>query len=257
MSVSCIEELGGLKYLVVGSGLYGSVIAERIASQLNEKVLVIDKRGNTGGNAHARIDEKTGIELHTFGSHIFHTKNKRVWDYLNRFTSFNSYRHRVFISHQGETYPMPIGLQTINQFFRKNFRPFEAEQFVNSQIDRARYANPANLEEKAISLIGEPLYRAFIEGYTKKQWNRSPRELPAGIITRLPVRFSYNSEYFTDPWQGIPAQGYGHLFDSLLAHPNITVQTGVSYHDIKHMIPCGCKIVYTGMPDELLDYRFG
>lgn len=250
-------DLTGLKFVVVGAGLFGSVVAERIASQLGEQVLVIDQRPHSGGNAHAAIDPETGIETHTYGSHIFHTSIARVWEYVSGFMSLNSYRHRVFTMHRGEVFPMPIGLQTINQFFRQTLRPCEVEAFIRRQASLPSDAVPANLEEKAISLIGEPLYRAFIEGYTKKQWGKSPALLPADIITRLPVRHSYNADYFSDPWQGIPADGYQALFDRLLDHHHITLRLGVSYHDIAHLAPADCTVIYTGIPDELFDYKYG
>lgn len=251
------SNLTGLKYLVVGAGLFGSVVAERIATQLKEKVLVIDQRKHTGGNAHAAIDAESGIETHTYGSHIFHTRLEHVWNYINRFTSFNNYRHRIFTMHKGQAFPMPIGLQTINQFYSRTLKPYEVEEFIRDQIPPGTSNHPQNLEEKAISQIGEPLYRALIEGYTKKQWGKSPSLLPADIINRLPVRHSYNSDYFSDPYQGIPSKGYQAMFDALLSHPNIELQLGVSYSDISSQIPVDCTVVYTGIPDALFDYRYG
>ncbi|MDH3068342.1 UDP-galactopyranose mutase [Akkermansia sp. N21169] len=247
----------GLKYLVVGSGLYGAVMAERLASQLGERVLVIDKRPNPGGNCHSSFDPETGIEIHTYGSHIFHTSQEKVWDYINCFTSFTPYRHFVQTVYRGQVYPMPISLATINSFFRSAMGPDEAQRFIENEIATLSIDNPVNLEEKAISLIGPSLYHAFIKGYTAKQWEKSPRELPSDIITRLPVRFNYNTNYFNDPWQGLPVDGYSAMFEKLLAHSNIEVRTGIDFKDIRSQVPSDCTVIYTGMIDEYFDNCFG
>jgi UDP-galactopyranose mutase len=247
----------GLKYLVVGSGFFGTVMAERIASVCNERVVVIEKRSHIGGNSFSEIDSATGIECHKYGSHIFHTNNLKVWNYINRFTEFNPYQHKVLTEHNGHVYPMPIGLMTINSFFGLCLKPFEADEFFHSEIAQAGITNPINLEEKAISLIGERLYNAFIKGYTQKQWGREPRELPPDIITRLPVRSSYNINYFNDPWQGIPLGGYHKLFERMLSHSNIEVQLNTDYFLIRDQIPADCIVVFTGMVDQLFDYQYG
>lgn len=247
----------GLKYLVVGSGFFGSVIAERIARDKNEKVLVIDKRPHIGGNSHSEIDNETGIECHTYGSHIFHASNEKVWRYINRFCTFNSYRHKVLTRYKSKIYQMPINLHTINAFYEKNLCPGEAENFMKSEIAREGIRNPVNLEEKAISLIGRPLYEALIKGYTTKQWDTDPKKLPANIITRLPVRYNYKSDYFDDPWQGIPSEGYHAIFKKMLADPNIEVHLGTDFFDVRRLIPGTCKIIYTGPIDRFFDFKFG
>lgn len=246
-----------LKFLVVGAGFSGSVIAERIASVLNAKVLVIDSKTHIGGNSFSETDSNTGIECHRYGSHIFHTSSKHVWNYVSRFTDFNSYQHKVLTTYQGHVYPMPINLKTVNDFYGLNLKPYEAQQFIYQEAGKAGIVNPRNLEEKAISLIGEKLYAAFIRGYTKKQWECDPKELPPEIITRLPVRSNYNADYFQDPFQGIPRDGYGTLFRNLLNHPNIEVHLGVNFFEIRNQIPASCKIIYTGMVDQFFDYCFG
>jgi UDP-galactopyranose mutase len=246
-----------VKNIVVGAGIWGCVIAERIASQLDEDVLVIDRRKHGGGNCHSQIDEKTGIEWHVYGTHIFHTKNREVWEYINRFTAFNTYRHKVLTLHGGKMYPMPIGLETINSFYGMLLRPFEAEAFIRAEAAKEGIQTPANLEEKAISLIGRPLYEAFIKGYTEKQWNKPARELPADIITRLPVRANYTFDYFNDPWQGLPLEGYGKLFDNLLRHKRIALKLGLDYADIAPSLPAACRVFYSGAIDEFFDYRLG
>jgi UDP-galactopyranose mutase len=252
-----MKRFEGLKYLVVGSGLFGSVMAERIANVCGEKVVVIEKRDHIGGNSYSEIDSSTGIECHKYGSHIFHTCNRKVWDYINRFTEFNTYQHKVLIEHSGQVYAMPIGLMTINSYYDLCLKPFEAEAFINQEISQANITEPMNLEEKAISLIGEKLYNAFIKGYTQKQWGRDPKELPAEIITRLPVRSSYNINYFNDPWQGIPLEGYTKLFERILSHNNIEIQLSTDYFLIRDQIPEDCKVVFTGMIDQLFNYKYG
>lgn len=250
-------ELEACRYLIVGAGLWGCVLAERIATCLGKKVLIIDKRMHSGGNCHSAPDEETGIECHLYGTHIFHTKERRVWDYLCRFTSFNTYRHRVITQYGNKFYQMPIGLATINAFYGINLRPYEAERFIAEEAGKENISQPANLEEKAVSLIGRPLYEAFIKGYTWKQWNTPPDKLPADIITRLPVRTDYNPEYFNDYWQGLPSGGYHALFDSLLTHPNISLHLGVEYADIAAGLRPGCRIFYSGPLDAFFDYRLG
>jgi len=163
--------------VVVGSGLFGLTVAEQAAGR-GLDVVVLDRRDHVGGNAWSDIDPATGIEVHRYGAHLFHTSNARVWDYVNRFTSFTSYQHRVWTVHGGEVFPLPINLGTVNQFFRANLGPAEAAALVAEQAAELT-GEPANLEEKAISLIGRPLYEAFIKGYTAKQWQTDPRDLPA------------------------------------------------------------------------------
>jgi UDP-galactopyranose mutase len=249
--------LDGLKYLVVGSGIFGSVIAERIANDLKQKVLVIDKRDHVGGNSFSDCNAETGIEVHKYGSHIFHTTLPEVWEYINKFANFNSYRHKVLTKHDGKVYQMPINLDTINRYFDLSLSPKEATEFINELVASEGIVNSNNLEEKAISQVGKSLYDAFIKGYTRKQWDTCPNRLPASIITRLPVRFNYKSDYFEDPWQGIPLDGYGSLFNNLLKNKNITVKTGVDFFSIKEHIPKECKIIYTGPIDRYFNYKFG
>lgn len=247
----------GLRYLVVGAGFFGAVIAERIAREKGLRVAVLEKRGHVGGNSHSEADPATGIEVHPYGSHIFHTRIGRVWDYVNRFGSFNAYRHRVLARYRDGVYPMPVSLWTINRFYGTDFTPAQAEAHLRAEIARAGIRHPANLEEKAISLVGRPLYEALIRGYTAKQWGRDPRDLPAHVIERLPVRFGYKTDYFDDPWQGVPLDGYGALFDRILSHEKIDVYLGTDFFDVRHLVPDDCRVVYTGQVDRYLDYRFG
>ncbi|MDR3357282.1 MAG: NAD(P)-binding protein [Desulfovibrio sp.] len=247
-----------LKYLVVGAGLWGGVLAERIASALGERVLVIDRRAHTGGNCRSFIDPDTGIECHAYGTHVFHTAIPRVWEYVSRFTRFTPYRHKVLTEHRGRVYPMPVGLAAVNMFYGLNLRPYEVDGFIRREAAAsAGGGEPANLEEKAVSLVGRPLYEAFIKGYTRKQWEKDPGELPPDIITRLPVRADYNTDYFSDPWQGMPERGYAAMFDALFRNPLIEVRTGLAYADIAGNIPPACTVLYSGPLDELCGYAFG
>lgn len=247
----------GLKYLIVGSGLYGSVVAERIATLTGERVLVIEKRDHIGGNCQSKLDPETGIEIHCYGSHIFHTSDERVWNYINRFVSLTDYRHHVQTMYKGRVFPMPISLATINSFWGTALSPNEAQLRIQHEIVEAGIKNPSNLEEKAISLIGKSLYEAFIKGYTAKQWGKDPKDLPADIITRLPVRLNYNTTYFNDRWQGVPSEGYFAIFENLLIHPNIDVLTGIDFNDIRTQVPQDCTVVYTGMIDAYFNYKYG
>lgn len=246
-----------MKLLIVGSGLFGSVIAERAASQLDIPVTVIDRRNHPGGNCWSEIDPETGVEYHKYGSHIFHTSNEEVWNYIRKFTEFNEYRHTVLTTYRNEVYTLPINLGTINQYYRKAMTPEEAKAFIQEEVSREGIVNPRNLEEKAISLIGRPLYEAFFRGYTKKQWEKDPKELSPDIITRLPVRYYYNSRYFSDRHEGIPLEGYGKMLRKILAHPNITLKLNTSWKDICSDIPKDTLIVYTGAIDEFFDYELG
>jgi UDP-galactopyranose mutase len=246
-----------LKYLVVGSGFFGATIAERIASQLNENVLVIDKRPHIGGNCYSEFDENTGIEYHKYGTHIFHTSNRLVWDYINQFTSFNGYRHQVLTTYKNKVYQMPINLETINSYYDLSLKPFEVQDFLTAQIGSNFKSNPANFEEKAISLVGKPLYNAFIKGYTKKQWGQDPAELPADILTRLPFRHSYDENYYHSKWQGIPEDGYTRIFEKMLSHPRIEVKLNTNFFDIRSLVLPQTTIIYSGPIDGYFNYCFG
>jgi UDP-galactopyranose mutase len=247
--------LSDFQFCIVGAGLTGLVYAESIASQLKQPVLLIDKRNQLGGNSSASIDDETGIEVHNYGSHIFHTSNKNVWKYINQFTTFNSYHHHVLINTQGRVFFMPINLKTIQEVSGKMFTPTEAQDWISSSTPKA--SQTSNMEEKAISLIGPLLYKLFIKGYTTKQWGRKPSELPPDILTRIPVRMTYNTEYFNDMYQGIPSDGYGAMFRKFAQTPGITVKLNTSFSDISNQLSRDCHIIYTGMIDEFFDFRFG
>lgn len=249
-------DINSFSYIIVGSGLFGSVMAERIASQLNEKVLIIEKRSHIGGNCYSEIDQETGIEYHKYGTHIFHTSNQKVWDYINKFTTFNTYRHQVLASVNNKIFQLPINLETINSFFNVNLKPFEIDGFMQVKTGITNN-NPKNFEEQAISVLGWELYETFIKGYTIKQWQIDPSTLPASVFKRLPVRKNYNENYYYDRWQGIPEQGYTAIFEKLLRHPNVVVMTGMDYFDVKDKIQKDAVLIYSGPIDQFFDYKFG
>lgn len=245
------------KIIIVGTGLFASVIAEKITRSLGLNVDMFERRSHIGGNCWSEIDEETGIDVHKYGSHIFHTSNEDVWNYINKFTSFNEYRHTVWTQHKDEIFSMPINLNTINAFYRKNLSPLEAKEFIKKEVLKESINNPKNLEDKAISLIGRPLYEAFIKGYTAKQWEKDPTDLSENIITRLPVRYNYNNQYFSDRYEGIPENGYGELFEKLLNHPKINIKLNTDFKEISNEISSDSIICYTGAIDEYFDYKLG
>ena len=245
------------EYVLVGAGFFCSVIAERIANELNKNVLIIESRNHIGGNCYSEIDSVTGIEYHKYGTHIFHTSNKKVWDYISKFTEFNSYYHQVLTTYNNKVYQMPINLETINSFYGLNLKPYEVDGFLESELKKEHYKNPKNFEEQAISLIGRPLYEAFIKGYTIKQWGRSPKKLPAHIIKRLPFRKNYSESYFFDTFQGVPTDGYTSIFNKMLSSDKISIKLNTDFNEIKHLIKEKTKIIFSGSIDSLLNYKYG
>ncbi len=250
-------DLEDFDLVVVGAGVFGLTIAERTANLLGRKVCVLDRRPHFGGNSYSETDPETGIEYHKYGSHLFHTNSEEIWLYLHKFTEFTNYRHRVLTVHRGKVYPMPISLGTICSFFDRYMSPDEARELIDRQVAAEKLPEPTNLEEKAISLIGRPLYDAFIKGYTKKQWQTDPRELPAGIITRLPVRFTFNDAYFSDRYEGLPVDGYTAVFEKMLDSPLIDVRLGVDFFDIRRSLSPRQLVIYTGPSDRYFDYKAG
>ena len=248
--------------LIVGSGLFGLTIAERAANEHGLSVTIIDRRDHLGGNAYSERDPETGIEVHKYGAPLFHTSNQRVWEYVNRFTSFTGYQHKVYTTHRGVVYPMPINLGTINQFFQAAHTPDEARALIAEQAGELAGADPENLNDKGISLIGRPLYEAFIKHYTGKQWQTDPKDLPASIISRLPVRYTYDNRYFNDTYEGLPTDGYTAWLERMADHPRIEVRLSTDFFDttqelnrdaVRGQIP----VVYTGPVDRYFDYSEG
>jgi UDP-galactopyranose mutase len=242
---------------VVGSGFFGLTIAERCASDLGLRVLILERRDHIGGNAYSEAEPQTGIEIHRYGAHLFHTSNARVWEYVNRFTTFTGYQHRVFSVYKGRVYPLPINLATICEYFGSVMSPDEARALIAEQSAEVPPGRAANLEEQAISLIGRPLYEAFFRGYTSKQWQTDPTELPAEIVTRLPVRYTFNNRYFSDTFEGLPTDGYTAWLDRMADHKNIEVRLGTDFAELRSSLLGNVPVVYTGPLDAYFGYAAG
>ncbi|GGR68335.1 UDP-galactopyranose mutase [Nocardioides luteus] len=243
--------------VVVGSGLFGLTIAERAAAELDKKVLIIERRSHIGGNAYSEFDEETGIEVHKYGTHLFHTSNEKVWNYVRRFTDFTDYKHKVFGRYKGQVYSLPMNLALINSFFGKSHTPDEARALIAEQAAEFNTEDATNLEEKAISLIGRPLYEAFIKGYTAKQWEKDPTELSPDIITRLPVRYTFDNRYFNDKYEGLPVDGYTAWLKRMADHPNIEVMLDTDFFSVIDDFKGKVPIVYTGPVDEYFGFSAG
>lgn len=231
--------------VVGGAGIWGCTVA-RILAERGRRVLVVEKRQAPGGNVRCDTDPETGIEVHTYGSHIFHTSDRQVWDFIRRFTDFNGYRHKVLARCGGKTYFMPVGLALANAFFGVDLEPGQLEGFLSAEGRR------------------EALFDAFFRGYTSKQWGRPPEEIDPSVIKRVPVRSSYDINYFSDPWQGIPSDGYNAIFERLLDHPGITLRTGAelrlengAFFAGADPLPGGVPVYSSAPVDALFGYRFG
>ena len=238
---------------MVGAGLSGAVIGRRLAEE-GHKITVMDGRPHIGGNCHTERDAETGVLVHLYGPHIFHTDDEEVWTYVNRFATFRPYKNRVKTTTRGAVYSLPINLHTINQFFGQTLRPDEARRFIETKADTT-ITDPQTFEEQALRFVGRDLYEAFFKGYTIKQWGCSPTELPASILKRLPVRFNYDDNYFFHRFQGMPQEGYTHLIAGILDHPNITVhlETPVT----RDRAGAFDHVFYSGPIDGWFDYRLG
>lgn len=243
--------------VVVGAGLFGLTAARSLA-EAGRRVLVVERRNHLGGNAYSEPDAETGIEVHRYGAHIFHTNNLRVWNWVQRFCAWQPYEHRVLTRHGGRVFPMPISLATINAFYGGSLSPDAARGLVKQEAQRARIdgkiTNPRNLEEWAICEIGRPLYEAFVKGYTEKQWQTDPRDLPADTIKRLPVRYSYDTRYFSDKYQAMPRPGYGVLAQRIADHPNIEVRPNATFDPSPRP---GVPVIYTGPLDAYFQHDEG
>ena len=239
-------------YLIVGAGLFGCVFA-REAADKGKRVLVIDKRGHIAGNIYT--EEVEGINVHKYGAHIFHTSDKAVWEYVNRFAEFNNYINCPVARYKDELYNMPFNMNTFSKMWGIR-TPAEAKEIIERQRAEAGITQPKNLEEQALSLVGRDIYEKLVKGYTEKQWGRRATELPAFIIKRLPVRFIYDNNYFNDRYQGIPMGGYTRMCEKMLS--GIEVRLGVDYFaDKAELDALADKVLFTGMIDEYFGYRYG
>ena len=248
--------------VVVGSGLFGLTIAEQAASRWGLRVAIVERRSHLGGNAYSAIDPETGIEVHKYGAHLFHTSNERVWEYVNRFTSFTSYVHRVWTTVDGVVYPMPVNLGTINQFFSAAYGPDEARALIAQQAAEVDGQEITDFESKGVSLVGRPLFEAFFKNYTAKQWQTDPKDLPASIISRLPVRYNYDSRYFNDKYEGLPVDGYTAWMERMVASELIDVYLDTDFFDPENPLNKAAvvgkvPVVYTGPVDRYFDYSAG
>ena len=237
-------------YLIVGSGLFGSVFAREM-TDAGAKCLVIEKRPHIGGNCYTRREGQ--IDVHQYGPHIFHTNNEKIWKYVNRWTEFDSFMYRPKVNFKNNIYSFPINMMTLHQIWGVN-TPSQAVEKLNQS--RVKIEKPSNLEEWILSQVGEEIYKTFIYGYTKKQWGRDPKELPSFIIKRLPIRLTYEDNYFNDRYQGMPKNGYTEIFKNLLK--GIDIETGADYLvDQEYFDSMAKKTVYTGAIDEFFDYQYG
>lgn len=246
--------------IVIGSGLYGLTIARRYVDEFDGRVLIIEKRKHIGGNAWSTKDKETGIEIHNYGSHLFHTSNKKVIEFLNRFTSFNDYKHTVYSVADGKIYSMPFNLMTISQVFNKSISPEEAKIIIYDEIKSASISKAEiekSLEHKALSSIGKTLYELLVKGYTKKQWQINPTELPANVIARLPIRYNFNNSYFFDKFQGLPLNGYAEMLTKISNHPRIEILLDCDYFESEWKNLQDVLKVYTGPVDKYFSYTHG
>lgn len=244
-----------MRFLIIGSGFSGSVLARELVSQLDCQVEIWEERNHLAGNCYTSEDGETGIMVHHYGPHIFNTDNKEIWNYFNRFATLRPYVHRVKAIHKGQVFSFPINLMTLNQFFKGTFSPDFSKKYFDQM--KSRYeGEPGNFEEQAIKFVGEDLYHAFFYGYTKKQWGCEPSELPASIMKRIPVRFDYNDNYHLHQYTGIPENGYTEFVQNLLQHPRIHVELNKKFDTTS--TPQGYDhIFFTGSLDAYFNYCYG
>jgi len=238
---------------IVGAGFSGAVIARKLAEH-GCNVQVFDSRPHVAGNCHTQRDSKSGIMVHRYGPHIFHTDDQRVWRYINQFADFMPYTNRVKTTTQGQVFSLPINLHTINQFFNQTFSPEEARRFIDSKADLS-IGSPKTFEEQALRFVGRELYSAFFEGYTKKQWGCSPAKLPSTILKRLPVRFNYDDNYFFHKYQGMPKDGYTAVVERILDHKNVELK--LSCHFERDQVEQYEHVFYSGPIDAYFEFRLG
>lgn len=243
-------------YLIVGAGFSGCVLANRLCALQDCVVEIWDSRDHIGGNSHTSRDASTGIMVHHYGPHIFNTDKKAIWDYVNQFGEFRPYVHRVKAVSKGKTYPLPVNLATINQFFNKNFNPEQAKEFISTLGDK-NIAEASDFEEQALKFIGKDLYEAFFYGYTKKQWGCEPSALPASILKRLPVRFNYDDNYHNAIYTGIPVDGYSAVMEKMINNPNIRLILNKSFSAEKTDTSSFDHVFYTGPIDAYYNYAAG
>lgn len=241
-------------YLIVGAGFAGSVLAERLASQANKKILIVDKRNHIGGNAYDCYNDD-GILIHKYGPHIFHTNSERVWDYLSQFTQWRPYEHRVLAQVDGKLLPIPINRTTVNELYNLNLlTEEECQKFFDSLAEPVEQCRTS--EDVVVSKVGRELYEKFFRGYTRKQWGIDPSELDAQVTARIPTRTNTDDRYFTDTFQAMPLHGYTRMFEKMLDHPNIKIMLNTDYRDLLGVIPYR-EMIFTGPVDQYFNYCYG
>ncbi|MDH6062501.1 UDP-galactopyranose mutase [Umezakia ovalisporum] len=243
-----------MKFLIVGAGFSGAVIARELANSLDAKILVIEKRDHIAGNCYTERDNETGVMVHKYGAHIFHTSSIEVWKYVQKFSEFRQFINRPKASISSGIYSLPINLHTINQFFSKKLNPEQARKFIESKADHS-IIEPQNFEEQALKFMGRELYEAFFYGYTKKQWGCDPKELPASILKRIPIRFNYNDNYYNSIYQGIPVDGYTEIVRKILSHDNIEVKLSTPWEF--SMVDEFDHVFFTGPIDAFYNFQYG
>jgi UDP-galactopyranose mutase len=243
----------GFDYLIVGAGFAGSVLAERLASTMDARVLVVDRRPHIGGNAYDRYDEH-GVLVHPYGPHIFHTNSADIYAYLSRFTDWRPYEHRVLASVDGQEVPVPINLDTVNRLYGMQLTSFEMQAWLDSRAEKIDRI--ATSEDVVVSKVGRDLYNKFFRGYTRKQWGLDASKLDASVTARVPTRTDRDGRYFTDTFQAMPKHGYTRMFEKMLAHPNIKVMLNTDYREVAELLPWK-HMIYTGQVDAYFDYRYG
>ena len=239
--------------LLVGAGLSGAVIGRTLA-EAGHQITIVEARDHVAGNCHTVRDAETGVMVHVYGPHIFHTDDEEVWNYVNRFETFMPYKNRVKTTSKGQVFSLPVNLHTINQFYDKTLRPDEARAFIEEQADTS-ITDPQTFEEQALRFVGPDLYEAFFKGYTIKQWGMSPKDLPASILKRLPVRFNYDDNYFFHRFQGMPENGYTAMVERILDHPAITVHLNTTF--TRDQVGDYDHVYYSGPLDGFFDYELG
>ncbi|MDB5203131.1 MAG: glf [Ferruginibacter sp.] len=244
------------KFLIIGAGLSGTVLANRLVAELDCTIDMWDERSHIAGNCHTERDEKTGIMVHQYGPHIFNTDKKEIWDFVNSFMEFRPYVHRVKAMSKGKVYSLPVNLHTINQLFQKSFTPAEAKAFLEDLADKT-ITDPQNFEEQALRFIGRELYDAFFYGYTKKQWGCEPTELPASILKRIPVRFNYDDNYHNNIFTGIPVDGYTALIEKFIDNEKISVTLNKKFDPGTEDVSAYDHVFYTGPIDAWFDFKYG
>jgi UDP-galactopyranose mutase len=244
------------KFLIVGAGFSGAVLANQLAEKLDCVIDVWDERNHIAGNCYTERDADTNVMVHQYGPHIFNTDKKEIWDFVNTLTEFKPFINRVKANYKNNIYSLPINLHTINQFFNQSFTPQQAKEFIESKGDK-NIIDPKTFEEQALKFIGKELYEAFFYGYTKKQWGCEPSELPASILKRLPVRFNYDDNYYNNIYQGIPVNGYTELVQKLLAHKKINVLLNKKFNFNANVLSTYNHVFFTGPIDAFFNYKFG